>query len=176
MKDSPVVAFLIAAPVVMRAETPGTPPPEPGQHSERRYFYDPAEQYLKSAPSSAVQKLKDGATAAAGTAEINKYFGRAAINKWVKFHTIIEAVEPTPDGRNAARLRASNKPLERDGVTLARLSWLYFPLQNAPRAEEVKAGTEIVVYGQVRRCEVAINPDGSLRFDFDLWKSKVTNP
>jgi hypothetical protein len=40
----------------------------------------------------------------------------------------------------------------------------------------VKVDSEIVVYGQVRRCEVAINPDESLRFDFDLLKSKVTNP
>jgi hypothetical protein len=46
----------------------------------------------------AVQKLKDGAAAPAAAAEIKKYFGRAA------------------------RLCASNKPLERDGVTLARLS------------------------------------------------------
>jgi hypothetical protein len=122
-----------------------------------------------------VRKLKDEATMAKGAAELTRYFARSAINKWVVVHTKAEAVDPDNNGRNAARIRAESVPVTWDGGTMARLSWLYFPASNAPAADSVKVGSEIAVYGQVRRCEIVVE-QGALRFDFDLWKAKMENP
>ena len=163
-----LIAFLstfVADPLVSRAQL--------GEKESE--FPDPVEKFLKSAPTSSVRKLKDPATAAKGAAELNKYFARSAMNKWVTVHTKAEAVNPTPNGRNAARIRAESIPLKRDDVTIDRLSWLYFPEENAPMADEVKVGSEITVYGQVRRCEVVVT-QGVPRFDFDLWKAKIKSP
>lgn len=156
------LALFVADPRVTRAQA----------EEREKDFPDPVERFLKSAPASAIRKLKEPATAAAGATELNRYFSKSAINKWVTVHTKAETVDPTPNGRNAARIRAESIPLERDGVTMARLSWLYFPEANAPRADDVKPESEIRVYGQVRRCEVVVT-DSGVRFDFDLWKAKV---
>jgi len=120
----PLLALFVADPPLTRAEAPGSVPAETATPSgeREREFPDPLERFLKSAPASAIQKLKKEATAAAGATALNKYFGQNAINKWVTVHTKAEDVDPTPDGRNAARIRADSIPLERDGVTMARLS------------------------------------------------------
>ena len=59
--------------------------------------------------------------------------------------------------------------------TSARLSWIYFPAENAPAVDSVKVGAEIAVYGQVRKCEIEVT-QGGVRLDFDLWKSKIQSP
>jgi len=168
-----LLALFVAGPPVTSAEAPrpADEPNAPSEHREREYP-DPVERFLRSAPASELRKLKDPATMAKAAAALTKYFGKAAINKWVVVHTKAEEVQATPDGRNAARIRAESVPVTWNDGSMPRLSWLYFPEASAPRAEDVKVGTEIAVYGQVRRCEIVVE-GGALRFDFDLWKAKV---
>jgi hypothetical protein len=169
----PFLTLLVASPLVTRAEAPrpADDPNAPLGQREREYP-DPVERFMKSAPAGELRKLKDPATMARAAAELTRYFRKTAINKWVVVHTKAEEVQPTPDGRNAARIRAESIPVTWNDGSMPRLSWLYFPEASAPRAEDVKVGTEIAVYGQVRRCEIVVE-DGALRFDFDLWKAKV---
>jgi hypothetical protein len=167
------LSLVVAGPMVTSAEAPrpADEPNAPLEHKEREYP-DPVEKFMKSAPPSEVRKLKDPATMAKAAAELTRYFGKTAINKWVVVHTKAEEVQPDNNGKNAARIRAESIPVTWNEVSIPRLSWLYFPEANAPRADEVKVGSEIAVYGQVRRCEIVV-VDGSLRFDFDLWKAKM---
>ena len=169
----PFLALFVAGPLVTSAEAPrpADEPNAPSEHKEREYP-DPVVRFMKSAPPGEVRKLNDPATMAKAAAALTKYFGKAAINKWVVVHTKAEEVQPTPDGRNAARIRAESVPVTWNDGSMPRLSWLYFPEANAPRADDVKVGSDIAVYGQVRRCEIVV-VDGALRFDFDLWKAKV---
>jgi hypothetical protein len=170
-------ALCVADPWVTSAQAPGGAPAEPGAEFGRREreYPDPVERFLKSAPASMIRKLRNPATEAQGAAELTKYFGKSAINKWVVVHTKAEFVEPDNNGKNAARIRAESLPVTWDGGSMPRLSWLYFPASNAPAADGVKVGSEIAVYGQVRRCEIVVE-QGALRFDFDLWKAKMENP
>jgi hypothetical protein len=138
-------------------------------------YPDPVERFLKSAPASAVQKLKDNATAAEGAAELNRYFNENVITEPIVVHAKVEAAEVTPDCRNAFRIRSASIPVKWDGGTMKRLSWFYFKEAHAPAPDSVTAGSEITVVGDVRRCEVVMTP-GGLRFNFDLWKSKLENP
>jgi hypothetical protein len=162
----PFLLLFVAGPLRSADE-----PPALFEKRERDYP-DPVETFMKSAPQSEVRKLKDPATMAKAAAELTRYFGKTAINKWVVVHTKVEEVQPTPDVRNAARIRAESVPVTWSGGSMPRLSWLYFQEANAPGADDVKVGSEIAVSGQVRRCEIVVK-DGALRFDFDLWKAKV---
>jgi hypothetical protein len=169
----PFLALFVAGPLVTSAEAPrpGDDPNAPFGQKEREYP-DPVERFMRSAPAGELRKLKDPATMVKAAAELTRYFGKTAINKWVVVHTKAEEVQPDNNGKNAARIRAEGVPVTWDGGSIPRLSWLYFPAQNAPRADDVKVGSEIAVYGQVRRCEIVVE-DGALRFDFDLWKAKM---
>jgi len=138
-------------------------------------YPDPVEGFLKSAPASSLQKLKDNATAAEGAADLNRYFNENIINEPIIVHAKVEAAEATPGGRNAFRIRAESAPVKWDGGTMGRLSWFYFKEAHTPAPDSVKVGSEITVVGDVRRCEVVMTPAGP-RINFDLWKSKIDQP
>jgi hypothetical protein len=149
------------------ADAPYLPFPE-----KAKTFLDPVEMLLKSAPASAIQKLRDDPTAQDAMSEINQYFGKYAINKSIILHTTVEAAEAHPRIHDAFRIRAASVPLEWDGGTMKRLSWLYFQPADGPGANSVKLGSEITVVGWVRRCEVVKTQDGP-RLNFDLQYSKI---
>ncbi|MEI9893698.1 MAG: hypothetical protein WDN28_07300 [Chthoniobacter sp.] len=166
----PVVAILVGWPAAtMRAQSPVIPVPEKASE-----FLDPVEMILRSAPASALRKLRDDPAAPGAAAELNRYFGQNIINKSIVVRTTVEAAQPRPDVRNAFRIRAASVPLEWDGGTMKRLSWLYFQEANAAAANSVKVGAEITVTGWVRRCEVVMTPEG-LRLNFDLQHTRIEN-
>ena len=142
------------------------------QESPTNESRDPAEMFLRSAPEEAVQKLKNVATAAEGMEELNRYFGQNAIGKTVTIRTRAEAVEWTPEGRNSARVRAASLPLTAQGQRLQRLSWLYFSKEDTAPLTGTRSGSEIVVTGVVRRCEVVLIK-GGMRCNFDLWHCQL---
>ena len=104
--------------------------------------------------------------------ELNRYFAASAINKSIVLRTTVEAGQARPDVRNGFRIRAASHPLALDGVTLKRLSWLYFQQSHSAEANGVKVGSDIIVTGWIRRCEVVMTPDG-LRLNFDLQHTRI---
>jgi hypothetical protein len=137
-------------------------------------FLDPVELLLRSAPRSAIQKLRQNPTAQDAAAELNQYFGEYALNKSFVLHTTVEAAEDQPNHHNGIRIRAASVPLEYEGGSMNRLSWLYFQPADGAKAKSIKVGSEITVVGWVRRCEVVSTPDG-LRLNFDLQYAKIVD-
>jgi SLBB domain len=135
-------------------------------------FLDPVETLLRAAPGDALQKLKDSSTAPEAAAELNRYFANHALNKSIVLHTTVEAAQAQPDVRNGFRIGAASTPLALDGVTLKRLSWLYFQQSHSAEANSVKVGSDITVTGWIRRCEVVMTPDGP-RLNFDLQHTRI---
>jgi len=132
------VAIFSGRPAAATAPTPVIPVPE-----KASVFLDPVEMILRSAPASALQKLKDDPSAPGAATELNRYFGQNILNRSIVVHTTVEFAQPHPDVRNAFRIRAASVPLAWDGGTMKRLSWLYFPEANAAAANSVKVGAEI---------------------------------
>jgi len=137
-----------------------------------KMFLDPVETLLRAAPGDALQKLKDSSTAPEATVELNRYLATYAINKSIVLHATVEAAQAQPDVRNGFRIRAASNPLALDGITLKRLSWLYFQQSHSAEANSVKVGSDITVTGWIRRCEVVMTPDG-LRLNFDLQHTRI---
>jgi hypothetical protein len=135
-------------------------------------FLDPVETLLRGAPGDALQKLQDSSTAPEAAVELNRYFANYALNKSIVLHTTVEAAQAQPDVRNGFRIGAASTPLVLDGVTLKRLSWLYFQQSHSAEANSVKVGSDITVTGWIRRCEVVMTPDGP-RLNFDLQHTRI---
>lgn len=168
----------------------GAPVPEPsfgGPRSEAnpdlpylpfpesaRQFLDPVELLLRSAPPSAIQKLRQNPMAQDAAAELNQYFSVYAVNKSFVLHTTVEAAEAQPNHHNGIRIRAASVPLEYAGGSMKRLSWLYFQPADGAKANSIKVGSEITVVGWVRKCEVVSTPEG-LRLNFDLQYAKIVD-
>jgi hypothetical protein len=135
-------------------------------------FLDPAELLLKSAPAGVLQRLRIDPSSEDARVELNRYFGQYAVNKSIVLHTTIEEAQAHPDPRNVFRIRAASTPLGWDGGTMQRLSYLYFQPADGPKAASMKVGSEIIVLGWVRKCEVVRTEEG-LRLNFDLQYSKI---
>jgi hypothetical protein len=137
-----------------------------------KVFLDPVEMILKSAPGSALEKLRNEPAAEDAVVELNRYFGRNVVNRSIVLHTTVEEALAHPDPRNVFRIRAASTPLKWEGGTMQRLSYLYFKAADGPKAASVKVGSEIIVVGWVRKCLVERTEEG-LRLDFDLQYSKI---
>jgi hypothetical protein len=159
----------VGGPAATMAQVPPVPVPE-----RASTFLDPVEALLRSAPASALQKLKSEATAAEGAADLNRYFREYAVDKSIVLHTKVEAAEPIINGRNGYRIRAASVPLKWDGGTMKRHSWLYFLEAQTAAANSVKAGAEITVVGWVRKCQVDIVKDGPCFF-FDIQHARIVS-
>jgi len=137
-----------------------------------KVFLDPVEMILKSAPGSALEKLRNEPAAEDAVVELNRYFGQNVVNRSIVLHTTVEEALAHPDPRNVFRIRAASTPLKWEGGTMQRLSYLYFKAADGPKAASVKVGSEIIVVGWVRKCLVEKTESG-LRLDFDLQYSKI---
>jgi hypothetical protein len=128
---------------------------------------DLVEQVLNAAPQSILRKLTDPATFAEGVKEINRYFSKNVLNKPAKLRIKIEAAGPYSQGPNKYHIRATSAPVKWMGGEMGRLVWFYFNADNIPPAGRAKVGSEVVVSGIVRRCEVT-DRTGFLKINFDL--------
>jgi hypothetical protein len=164
------VALSIAYPMMTSAELPGDKPVEAGEPESA--VTDLVEKFLRSASPSELRKLKNEATMVKAAADLTKHFQRSAINKRVVMEVKVAVAEPTPEARNAFRIGPGTLPVKWKDETMDLLSWFYFPNGEAPELKGVTVGSDVVVAGVVRRCEIVI-ADGRPRFDFDLWKATI---
>lgn len=133
------------------------------------------EEVIDSVASSTLRKLSNERTRDEALAEINTFFGRTIINKPAEITARVDFAGVSTEGRNDFRIRASADPVKWRGGEMERLTWFYFPESSAPAEAQVPVGTEIVVSGVVRRCEIVI-VDGKLRINFDLVEAVVEKP
>ncbi len=128
---------------------------------------DLVQQLLDAVSPDALRMLMDPATFADGQKAINHYFGHQFVGKPATLRVKVEAAGPYSQGPNKYHIRAESASLKWLGGEMGRLNWFYFNEDKIPAAGRVKVGSEVVVSGIIRRCEV-VNPKGFLKINFDL--------
>jgi hypothetical protein len=128
---------------------------------------DLVQEVLNSVPPSMLRKLANPETFVEAQKEIDGYFQHNVIGKPAKLRIKIESAGPYSQGPNKYRIRAATDPVKWIGGEMSRLVWFYFTADKIPPAGRTKVGSEVVVSGIIRRCEVT-DRTGFLKINFDM--------
>jgi hypothetical protein len=162
-----IIPFLVSTLALAADEPKGMAPPRHPVLQNPGSGVDLVERVLNSAPPDMLRKLAAPETLAEGQKEITQYFGQTVINQPAKLRVKVEYAGAYSQGPNKFRIRALSAPVKWPGGEMGRLVWLYFNADKIPPADKVKVGSEVVISGIVRRCEVT-NRTGFLKINFDL--------
>lgn len=170
--------LLLTAALGLAAEpAPGLPP----AHAAIPKFpgagggVDLVEQIVNAAPAAMLHKLTVPETLEEGRKELNQYFGKHVVNQPAKLRIKIEYAGAYSQGPNKYRIRAASAPLDWMGGQMGRLNYFYFYAAQIPNPAKVKVGSDAVLSGIIRRCEV-VDRAGFLKINFDLTGCALVSP